>query len=496
MDKNVELGAASIVEVVAEYAKRTPDILCAVDEQGSCTYEKMWEKACRLACFFEQFGVKKRDRIVVECTQDIRFLICKLACELAGAIFVPTEQGASQERVKMIVEDTDAKLFVYRTDYDVEVDKLTFDKVFSEAEKLNGEKMAGRFPQSGDTAEILYTTGTTGKSKGIEITNANNIALAENVKYGTEMKKGNVELIPLPLSHSHGLRCCYANLLNGSTIVIVDGVTKIKCIFQMIEKYQVTALDLSPSAVLVLEKLSKGRFREIAQQIDYIQVGTAILGEEAKEILIENFPDARLYNFYGSTESGRTCVLNFNEERKGAGCIGCPTKNAVFIVTDEARVQIVSSREHMGLLASAGAMNMRGYWKQPELTEEMMQNGYVYTNDVGYIDEDGFIFVLGRKDDIINYKGIKIAPEEIEEKVLKYPDIIDCACVPKDDRMSGQIPKLFVVVRDEVQFSKKELILFLKQYIDENKMPREIELIREIPRTYNGKIQRAKLLDM
>lgn len=484
----------SIVEIVAKYAEEIPEAPCVVDDTGIHTYGMVWAEVCKVAALFKKWGLARQERIMVECTQDVRFLIADLACELLDLIFVPTEHKASLERIKTIAEDTEAKMFLFDTEYDVCIKKITLSEMFEEAQNTN-EEARRHFPEQENTAEILYTTGTTGKSKGIEITNANNIALAENVKYGTQMKKENVELIPLPLSHSHGLRCCYANLLNGSAVVLVDGVINVKKIWGMIKKYHVTAMDLSPSAVIVLEKLSKGKLQQVADQIDYIQVGTAILSEEAEQILKSRFPNSRLYNFYGSTESGRTCVLNFNTEKKPSGCIGRPTRNAMFLVTDEQRRPIVSSKDNMGLLASAGAMNMRGYWKQPELTEKTMQQGYVYTNDVGYIDEQGYIYVLGRRDDIINYKGIKIAPDEIEEKVLKYPDVLDCACVPKNDPISGQVPKLFIVARDEEKFEKGDLISFLKKYIDENKMPREIELIQEIPRTYNGKVQRRKLID-
>ena len=277
--------------------------------------------------------------------------------------------------------------------------------------------------------------------------------------------------------------------------ILIEGVMWVNQVFDLIHKYHVTALDVSPSAILFLEQLAKGKLSEISPQIDYIQVGTEALQEHVKEMLISYFPSARLYNFYGSTESGRTCALDFNRDRKKPGCIGRPTRNAIFMVTDENRKPIESSEDNMGLLATAGAMNMKGYWHQPELTEQIMQGGYVFTNDLGYIDEEGFVYTLGRKDDVINYKGIKISPSEIEDSARKYDKIVDCACVPKEDRLSGQVPKLFVVVQDKEDFRQKEMFEFLKKYIDGNKMPKEIEVIDEIPRTYNGKIHRVKLLD-
>lgn len=481
----------SIVEAVARQAELRPHKVCIADKNKGYTYAEIWEKIQNIAQKFINIKIEKGDRVLVECSQDFRFLVCNFACELIGAIFVPVEYKASLEKVNMILEDTDAKLFLYKTEYDLVVKKIEIKEFFQV--KLEDIKFKFLFPLREETAEILYTTGTTGKAKGIEITNGNNIAIAENIIKGTKMKPNNVELIPLPLSHSHGLRTCYANLLNGSTIVLSDGVSHIKSIFEMINLYKVTAIDLSPSAVLILLRLSKGRFFEVNVQMDYIQIGTAILQEDTKKVLISGFPNTRLYNFYGSTESGRTCVLDFSKERDRQKCIGKPTINTKFIVTDENRKRISSSKEKVGLLASAGSMNMKGYWKQPELTKQVMQNEFFYTDDIGYIDEEGFIYILGRKDDIINCGGIKISPDEIEESVKKYKEIIDCACVPKEDKVTGQTPKVFVVVYNKEKFQKKELIKFLEKYIDSNKIPKDIEVIDEIPRTYNGKIQRTKL---
>lgn len=487
--------AESIVEILAEHAEQSPDKICVADLAGECTYAEMWEQVKKVAWELGAMEIKKGDCVMVECTQDAGFLICGMACELCGAVFVPVEHRVSEERAKNILQDTEAELFICSTRYELSVTMVSLKELLAKSRKDESAPATFIFPRAEDTAEILYTTGTTGVSKGIEMTNGSNIALAENIKYGTEMKEDNVELIPLPLSHSHGLRCCYANILNGSSVVLIEGVLWVKQVFELIKKHKVTAMDVSPSAILFLEKLAEGKLSEISQQIDYIQVGTEALQEHVKEMLMSYFPAARLYNFYGSTESGRSCVLDFNRDKKKAGCIGRPARNAVFMVTDEKRQPIESSEQNMGLLASAGAMNMKGYWRQPELTSQVMQDGYVFTNDLGYIDEDGYVYTLGRRDDVINCNGIKISPDEIEESVGKYEKVIDCACVPKEDMISGQVPKLFVVVQDKQDFHKKELFDFLRKYIDGNKMPREIEIIDEIPRTYNGKIQRAKLLE-
>lgn len=481
----------SMVEVLAHYAASQPGALFCADPQRSHTYGQAWSWARRIASALIARGLKAGDLMVVECTQDTRFLLVDMGAELAGVVFVPFERRAAQARVDDICGEVEPALVLLDSAYEASAPTATFEQLLAEAAESPEAELP--FPAADTLAEILYTTGTTGKAKGIECTHRNNVALAENIKYAVEMKPGSTELLPLPINHSHGIRCCYANLLNGGAVVIVDGVMRVAEIFQLIQDYKATAMDLSPTAAQVLLRLTRGKLGEFNEQLDYIQVGSAALTEEVKDALRATFPDVRLYNFYGSTESGRTCALDFNAERTRKNCIGKPTKNATFIIVDQDRNPIESSEDNTGLVATAGPMNMRGYFKQPELTAQAMENGYVYTKDLGYIDEEGFVYVLGRADDIINFKGIKIAPEEIEEVATKHRKVTDCACVPLADPDAGQVPKLFISVKNPDKFDRKEFYAFLVENLDKNKVPKEIEIVEEIPRAANGKLQRAKL---
>lgn len=482
----------TLLEMVYGHVLRQPDRLCVVDDNKTYTYSQFWQRIIIAASKLKSLSIEDGDCILVECTQDANYLACDFACNLIGAIFVPVEHKASADRVSQICDEVKAALLIYEEDICTQCDKMTFFELFDDCEDKNIEI---NFPDVKEVAEILYTTGTTGRSKGIVITHLNNVALAQNIVFGTEMKEHNVELIPLPISHSHGLRCCYANFYRGGCVVLTDGVAQIKKIYDLIVKYAVTAIDVSPMAMTYLMKLSRGKFSEFDSQLDYIQIGTAMLQEDLKKILKEQFPNVRLYNFYGSTESGRSCVLNFNSVDDRKYCIGKPTKNAKFIVTDLDRKPILSSPDCTGIIACAGPMNMKGYLNQAELTESIYENGYIFTTDEGYIDENGFVYVIGRIDDVINYKGIKIAPSEIEEIVVNYPGIEDCACVAIADSAAGQVPKLFIKV-NEKEFEKNNFYQYLNDHIDKNKMPREIAVIDEIPRTYNGKIRRKDLIGL
>lgn len=480
---------SSIIQAVKSYAAIQPEKLCMVDARRELTYAEVWKEVTGVASYLQDVGVKSVQKIVVECTQDTEFVILGLAIQLVGAIFVPLESGASIERVQGILEETEANFYFYKDKLDVSAIKLEYPCEYARKEDVF------ELPQAEQVAEILFSTGTTGKSKGIVLTHTNNIAVAQNVIKGVEMKKDNIELIPMPLSHSHGLRRYYANMLNGSTVVFMDGVTFVKKVFDNIDKYHITAMDLAPSALDIILKFSKNKLNDYADQFDYIQLGSAPLKEDSKLRLSQLLPKTRLYNFYGSTEAGCSCILDFNKENK-PGCIGKPTVNSHFIVVDEDKKEIRSDAEHTGFLACKGDMNMAGYYNQPELTKSVMRNGYVYSNDVGYIDEEGYVYMLGRDDDVINYAGIKISPEEIEEVALRMTIVKDCACVPIKDEIYGQAPRLYVVTRKQEESVLVEIKQWLLENLDQNKVPKEVTFIDEIPRTFNGKILRKQLRNL
>lgn len=479
----------SIYAALIQHAKKMPDKVCVVDEQEVVTYTKFLNRIHRIANFLLRNKINKQDRVMISCSQDAWFLSCAFACSCIGAIFVPVEEGASEIRTKEIIVDTNAKLFFHPS--------ITYEGVLcmpiSEIGALDHNSPDVLYDvEKKNIAEILYTTGTTGVSKGIEISNESNLALAENIIYGTKMNSDNVECIPLPLSHSHGLRTAYANMLNGSTIVLIKGIVNINKVFQFIDNYHVTALDLSPSAAAVLCKLSKNKLSDYSDRLDYIQIGTAVLPEEVKAQFISQLPKTRLYNFYGSTESGRCAVFEFRENR--INCIGKASCHAKIIITDESKNPIKSSKSNSGLLAISGKMNMNGYWKQQKLTEQVMKNKTVYTNDVGYMDEEGYIYLVGRKDYLINYKGINVSPEEIEEIAMKYVGVADCVCVGEKSKLEGEYPKLYIVWKEECLNDKSGLLEYLKTHVDGNKMPKEIEETSCIPRASNGKILRGECI--
>lgn len=479
----------SIVEYIHQHALERPETLCLIDDSRSVTYREYWSLIKKTASILRQHGVTSGTRVVIESTQDIQYLAAEMALHLLHAVFVPMERNCSVYNLCQTAQKVDAVFIITNAsipDYRV----FSYNQLETELESSDCYEDY-TFPNADTVSEILFSTGTTGKPKGIVLTHRSAVALAENVQEGLEMEADNMELIPVPLNHSHGLRRYYGNMFNGSSVIIMNGVLNINRFFSYLDHYPVTAIDLVPSSLAIIFKLSKEKLADYRSQLRYIQLGTAPLPEEHKEALCRLLPYTRLYNFYGSTESGCTCILNFNDGIRRPHCIGKPTVNAHFITVDESRNEVQATPTTPALLATSGPMNMKEYFDDPIGTKKVLGDGYVYTNDLAYI-QDGYIYLVGRQGDVINVGGNKVSPQEIEEIALKYPGIKDCACVASPDPLKGSVPKLFVVT-DTEDFSVKALGQFLALHLEPYKVPKKIQLIDEIPKTFNGKIKRKEL---
>lgn len=483
----------SIVEAVFHYGEITPNKICLADDNGFVSYGGYKDLICRYAACFAGIGIGKKDKVVIEANQTIDYLAIELALHLIGAVFVPVEHNCATDKIRYFTKRVKANaVIVNNSDGYGDCRCYTYTQL-SEMCLVVERFSIKEFPEKDAISEILFSTGTTGKEKGIVLKHANDIALAENVMYGVEMEKDNVEMIPSPLNHSHGLRRYYANMYNGSTVVLLGSVMDIMRFFKNIDTYNVNSMDLVPTALSVVLKLSKDKLSEYKNQLRYIQLGAAPLLEKDKEKICSLLPNTRLYNFYGSTESGCTCIYNFNTENTKPNCIGKPTHNTTLLIVDDERNEIVSTEGNTGLLATKGAMNMVEYFEDESETKQVMSDGIIYSNDIGYVDADGDVILLGRKGDVINVGGNKVSPEEIENVAKEMPEIADCGCIPVPDSAKGQVPKLFVQMANGEEFNSIAIRSFFASKLEPYKVPAVIEQITVIPRSYNGKLLRKEL---
>lgn len=490
---------ASIVEYVSHYAQERPETPAVIVGDRVTTYRELWRLVRGFAYYLQKIvGVRKGDIVLAKASQTTDYMVLYFSSLLSGGIFTPVENTASGEGFDRIVKEFAPKLIAVNPG-DMESASPWRDRCISNLDVCRiAEQYAGdaenepfRFPAGNDPAVVMFTTGTTGVSKGVEHTQWSMLAAAENLAANCEMKQGTCYLIPGPMNHAGPLRKSAMTIVRGGTLVIINGMKNMRAIFEAIEQAPgLVGASFVPAAMRVIFAMTGDKLGEYADKIDFIVTDGAVFSEKEKARLCDLLPKTRLYNNYGASEFGNASAYDFNRYPGKRNCVGKPGPYSKIVVVDENRQVIDSSPQNVGLLACMGDVNMKGYWNAPELTAQVMHDGMVCSNDVGYIDEDGFVYLLGRQGDVINVGGLKVAPADVEEMALNHPSIEDCVCIPVDDLISGKAAKLCVVLKPGEALDVKGIRSHLMAHLENFKLPKYIVAVDELPKLYNGKLDR------
>ena len=479
----------SVLHYIKDYANTQPDKYAVCETRKNVTYSEYWKNIRKMATVLSDNGIEKGMHVVIRCTQNIDFLVIFTALQYVGALPVPVEKTLGADRMAEIAKAVDASVVI--ADEELDTMRVCGNKELVKAMQ-EAEEAELPLPEAGDLSMILFTTGTTGKSKGVVLSHLNDVAIAENVIQGTRMTHENVEVIPMPLNHAFGLRRYQSDIVNGGTVCLMDGMVFVGTLWKLIEKYGVTSMALSPASLGMIFELSNDRIADYKDQLEYIQIGSAPRMEADKQRLIKLMPNLRLYNFYGSSEAGCSCILDFNSEDNKPGCIGTPTVNSIVHFVDENGNAVKDvSEDNPALLAWGGPIVMQGYYKEPQLTEETMTDGYVMTKDLAYLDEAGRCILVGRSDDIVNYGGSKISPAEVEDVARGYEYIAECAYSSRADAITGELPVMLIVAKEG--YDQAVFEAFLADRLESYKLPREYYFTEELPKTFKGTLLRKEI---
>lgn len=433
----------TVEESICRYAQAAPDKIAVECEGSRVSYSELWHRIKQRASELVENGLKPHRPYVFRATQDAGFVVTYCAVHHAGAIAVPLESKASDE---------------------------SFESVKAEVESCD-------YPE--DVADILYTTGTTGKSKGVMITKTCLVASADNFISGMPFTSDLLFVISGPLNHIASLFKMHPTLTAGGTVCILDGLRDINAFFKVFElPYPKFATFLVPASIRLLLQFSCDRLSALADKVSFIETGAAPITRRDMELLSKALPHSRLYNTLGGTEIGSVCTYDFNDGKYMEGCIGRPFKNSKVEFTPE------------GGIVVSGPVIMKGYVADAEATNRVLKDGKVYTSDMGFMDEDGLIHLKGRQGDVINVGGYKVDPAEVESAVSSYEPVKDCVCVADTHPVIGTVLKVLVVLEDGADLDKHALALYLKSKLDAYKLPTYYEAVDSIKRTYNGKLDR------
>lgn len=484
----------SIEEYLFVHATETPEKIAVVIDEQETNYQTLYEKAFKYHEYLKASGVSKGDIVVTRASQDLNYIITYLAIHMAGGVVTSLEKNIPLLGFEKSARQIGAKFVLLKENEQLEGPwKNLYYKEAPTDEKsqIHSVLPMFEFPDTNDSADILFTTGTTGASKGVELSHKALIATAENLIYGCGYKTDTFLVVPGPLNHANAIRKLFTTIVNGSTICLLKGMTDIPGFYRALNyPLGIKACCLPPAAIRTIFALTNDKIGTYSDKIDFIESASAPLPESDKLRLCQLLPKTRLYNNYGSSESASVCMYDYSKYPDKRGCVGKEMPNSHVIIVDDNHKEIQSDEEHMGLLACIGDVNMKGYVNDPELTNEVLAEGIVYTNDIGYKDDEGFIYISGRKGDVINVGGIKVSPSDVEEAALAFEGIDDCVCIAQEDKITGQALKLLVVLRQGYTLNNREISEFLSSRVEAVKVPRFYEQVEKIERTYNGKINR------
>lgn len=430
----------TIEQYLKQDARLYPDKTALVVGDESLTYGELWRRVSECA---DALSNQTGRAVALRASQTAEFLVTYFALHLAGCIAVPLERDTPEETLQAI-----------------------------------RESLRDRVLPPG-TADILYTTGTTGRSKGVIISHRTIIADAENIIDAQGFCHDTVFVVCGPLNHIGSLSKLYPIIIMGGTVIVRDGMKDIDAFFSAFD-YPSTCLAtfLVPASIRILCSLYADRLAALATKIDFIETGAAAISHADMARLAELLPHSRLYNTYASTETGIVCTYNFNDGCQIAGCVGKPMRHArVFITPD-------------GTIACQGPMLMSGYVGDDELTATVLRDGTLYTSDLGSLDPEGRLHITGRADDVINVGGYKVAPTEVEGAAMAIDGIADCVCVAARHPITGHIPKLLYTLKHGSTLTPRDIAQTLRRQLEGYKVPQSIEQVARIHRTFNGKIDR------
>lgn len=326
-----------------------------------------------------------------------------------------------------------------------------------------GEELLSSAAQLSDPADLLFTSGTTGQPKGVVLTHRNLVAAIDQINAFIGNGPEDRELMPLPLHHSFGLGRLRCNLRLGATLLLSDGMRRLGDLFRLAEEWQATGMALVPAGVALLLRYAAPRLA--ALNLKYLEIGSSPMARTQKESLCALLPSCRLCMHYGLTEASRSTFLSLHEAGDRLDSIGRPAVGVEVDLVD-------------------GELYVRG--------GAVAQEGWLATGDLGWRDDEGYLYLSGRKGEMIDIGGQKVAPLEVEAALLDHPAVEECACVGVADPQGicHERVKAYLVGRE---VAPHELTSFLRSRLDPYKIPALFEWVEALPRTPSGKLLRAQL---
>ncbi len=481
--------ASALTNVSATFPHNTAIIY----KDRSIPYQELNRQVNSFACILRDLGIKKGDKIAIMLPNIPEFVIAYFAAMKLGAVAVTLNTASTSYELGYLLDNSDAGAFITIPSSAKRLTDIRHDLplcrhlIVTEGDEgdLSMEKAVTDGPfdfqspeiSGDDPAVIVYTAGLTGQPLGAVLTHRNLYTqsfLVKEVCAGTDQDRG---LCLIPLFHTFGATVNMLCALNmGAAMVMIDKFN-LESVFKAIEKARVTYIAAVPRVYLGM------LLYEGAGKFDIGSLRLCITGGSTMPVdyihLFEEKFKTKLMEGYGLTEASPVCSFSRPERTHKPGSIGVPVTDIEAKIVDDDERTLKTGM--VGELAIRGPNVMKGYYKAERETAQVIRNGWLHTGDLAMIDEEGDIFLRGRKKRMIITSGFNVYPKEVEGIVRMHEAVKECLVEAKEDLLRGEVVKAFVVLNNNAEADEKEIMRHCRQYLSSYKVPREVEFVTELP---------------
>ncbi|KAD2393291.1 hypothetical protein E3N88_40268 [Mikania micrantha] len=483
------------------------------------TFSDVWKSVESVSSALSDIGIRKGDVVLLLSPNSIFFPIVCLSVMSLGAIITTTNPLNTEREIKKQIADskpviafTTAELVSKLAGSNLPIVLIgsgtgigsnirmvnTLNNMMMN--KPNPNRIKERVTQD-DTATLLYSSGTTGASKGVISSHRNLIAMVQTVigRFRLEDdQQTQTFLCTVPMFHIYGLVAFATGLIASGATVVVLSKFEIHEMLSAIGAYKVSYLPLVPPILVALVNNADQILRKYdLRSLKWVLSGGAPLSKELTEGFMEKYPGVTIMQGYGLTEStgiGASTDTVAESRRYGTAGLLSANMEAKIVDPDNGKALPVNKTGELWL---KGPTVMKGYFSNPEATMSTLDSmGWLRTGDLCYIDEDGFIFVVDRLKELIKYKGYQVPPAELEALLLTHHEIDDCAVIPFPDKDVGQFPMAYVVRKNGSNLTETGVMDFISKQVAPYKRIRQVAFIKSVPKNPSGKILRKDLIQL
>ncbi len=504
----------NLATILRDGASSFPDKPAIIIGDRELSYSAVHSAAQRLAGALAKLGLKRGEHVALMMPNVPQFTIAYFAAHYLGAPVVPLNVLLTPDEIAYHLSDSDAAALVVWEGF-VDAARAGFDRVpgcrhlvvaradgsgvglpsgahdFSTL--VAGGEPVTELPDTmpDDTAVILYTSGTTGKAKGAELSHFN---LFYNAEYTTSrlmpLPQDTVALTVLPLFHSFGQTVFQNGVLRvGGTLVLLPRFDA-KAAFELLQKHKVTFFGGVPTMYFALLHYPRAADYDVSA-LRFCCSGGSAMPVEVMRAFNEKYR-VNILEGYGLSETSPVASFNVLDRPTKPGSVGVPIRSVEFKLVDE-KGRTITETLVPGEICIKGPNVMKGYYKRPEATAEVIKAGWFSTGDVAHRDTDGYYFIVDRKKDMIIRGGFNVYPREIEEILYGHPAVLEAAVIGVPHASHGEEVKAVLSLKPGQKASSEEIISFCKQKLAAYKYPRTVEFRESLPKTATGKILKREL---